>query len=161
MEEDDRDEREEAFILTSLVTRELGIFAFLLFLAIILIYGQSIVVIFYLFVCIALSFLFLWFSEKVIGRLERYVGFTLSTFIVAITMTLIGLWGYIWLDYYFSSPHSKNYHAFFGVVMMIDFGAPGIVRLLDFVHILFGKESLIRRIRNERDEIRVWKTLSE
>jgi len=160
MAKTDREDREEAAIMGSLVVRELSIFAFLLLLVIILLYGKSIVVIFYLFICIAISFVFLWLSEKVIARVEWILGFTLATLLVSVTMMLIGLQGYLWLDYYFSSPYSKNFHAFFGVVMLIDFGIPGVVRFLDFINILFGKMSLTKRIKLEREQIRVWKRLS-
>ena len=160
MSQEDHDEREEVVIVGSLVIHELMIFGFLLFLVIILLYGQSIVVIFYMLVCIAISFLFLWFAEKVIGKLEWYLGFTFATLTVAVVMMLIGLQGYLWLDYYYSSPHSKNFHAFFGVVMLIDFGAPGIVRFLDFINVFFGKIGFKNRIKLEREQIRVWKRLS-
>ena len=100
MAQEDRDERDEAVIVGSLVIHELMIFAFLLFLVIILLYGQSIIVIFYMLICIAMSFLFLWFAEKVIGKVEWYLGFTLATFVVAVVMMIIGLQGYLWLDYY-------------------------------------------------------------
>lgn len=160
MSQEDRDEREEAVILSSLFGRELMIFGFLLLLVIIMLYGKSIVVVFYLLVCFAISFIFLWMSEKIIGKLEWYLGFTITTLLVSVTMMLIGLQGYLWLDYYFSSVHSKNYHAFFGVVMMVDFGIPGIVRFFDFINVFFGKKSIIARIKTEREQIRVWKRLS-
>ncbi len=161
MAQEDRDEREEAVILGSLVGNELMIFAFLLILVLILLYGKDIVVAFYFFVAIALSFLFLWIAQKIIGKLEWIFGFSIATLLVSTILMLFGIWGYIWLDYYYSSLEARNYHAFFGVIMLVDLGIPGVVRFMDFLDVVFSKRSLKETIKLEREQTKYWKKLTK